>query len=262
MEEYLAFVDYIGNNLDGKYVYRFDFTTDTDTVWGDYFNITPTIIVPDLQPENNTISKSAKVNFDKKLNIAKKNGCFSMQDCFDGIVSLAFTELTEDDTIYYKDEPLRFDFGEPYEQVMDKVNECGSNFYDVVNKQIGDESIIEKLIDKISSEEETNLTEDIDKSEEEFKELFKLKKGDKCNLEELKTSLFEHGYINTDYIKKEGEYSFRGYIVDIYSFCQAYPVRVSFFGDEIERIYKFEELSQNEIETVDEITIYYKYINE
>ena len=39
------------------------------------------------------------------MNLAKKNGCFSMQDCFDGIISLAFTELTEEDTIYYNDEP-------------------------------------------------------------------------------------------------------------------------------------------------------------
>ena len=35
MDEYLAFVDEIGRTTDGKFIYRLDFTVDTDSVWGD-----------------------------------------------------------------------------------------------------------------------------------------------------------------------------------------------------------------------------------
>ena len=33
-EEYLGFVDEIGRTTDGKYLYRFDFTYDPDSLWG------------------------------------------------------------------------------------------------------------------------------------------------------------------------------------------------------------------------------------
>ena len=39
MEEFLAFADAIGRTLDGKHRYRLDFTVDTETVWGEFFNV-------------------------------------------------------------------------------------------------------------------------------------------------------------------------------------------------------------------------------
>ena len=48
----------------------------------------------------------------KKLELAKTNGCFSMQDCIDGIISLCFSQINDDESIYYNGEPLKFDFGE------------------------------------------------------------------------------------------------------------------------------------------------------
>ena len=80
MIEYLGFVDEIGRTTDGKYVYRFDFTVDKDTIWGEYFNITPSAIIPDLQADINSLTKQAKVIFPREMVIAKKNFCFSMQD--------------------------------------------------------------------------------------------------------------------------------------------------------------------------------------
>ena len=250
-EKYLAFVDYIGKNAEEEYIYRFDFTDDTDTVWGDFFNIAPTIIVPDLQPEENTISKSARVKFDKKLNLAKKNGCFSMQDCFDKIIALAFTELNEDDTIYYKDEPLYFNFGETFEEVEEKLNVCGYEFFDIVDKEIGDETIIDNLIETIDKEEEENSI-----SYAKYVEFLTLKVGEKISHEELNEKLFNAGYEKTDYVNKAGQYTIRGYIVDIYSFEHTYPTRISFFGNEIQKIVRFDEYDQSEINTVEEITFY------
>ena len=261
-KKYLAFIDYIGKNLDSeKFLYRFDFTDDTDTVWGDYFNISPAIIVPDLQPEENTISRSCKVEFDKKINLAKRNSCFSMQDAFDGIISLGFTELSEENIIYCDSKPLYFDFSEEYETVKEKLEKCGYSFIEISDKQIGDETIIDNLIEEINTDEEEPVNEsgstDFFKLElDEYEELMTLKVKDNISYNEINEILFNSEYNRVDYISKEGEYTLRGHIIDIYSYKHAYPIRIILFGNEVEKIVKFDENEQKEIETINEVTIY------
>lgn len=148
MEEYLAFADYIGRTIDGKYIYRFDFTVDADSVWGEYFNVTPAGIVPDLQPDINSLSKSCKVNFPIEMQLAKKNYCFSMQDCIDGIIPLIFSEISEDG-IEYNDAPLFFKFGENFETIKETLQSINIELYDIEDVKKGDESAIDDLIDNI-----------------------------------------------------------------------------------------------------------------
>lgn len=148
MEEYLAFVDFIGRTIDGKYIYRFDFTFDPDTVWGDYFNITPAAIIPDLQPDRNSLSSTGKVILPSEMELAKNNYCFSMQDCFDRIIPLIFSEISEN-TIEYCDSPFHLMFGEKYEVVEKILNAIGSKLYDVEIVEKGDDSTIDELIDNI-----------------------------------------------------------------------------------------------------------------
>lgn len=259
-EKYLAFVDFISKTVSNEYIYRFDFTDDTDTVWGDFFNIAPTIIVPDLQPEENTISKTARVKIDRKLNIAKKNGCFSMQDCFDKIIALAFTELNEDNTIYYNDEPLYFYFGETFEEVEKKLKCCGYEFFDIVDKEIGNETIIEDLIETITEEKVEKET--IQNVFSNYSELLTLKVGEEIERDILNEKLFNAGYERTDYVYKRGQYTIRGHIVDIFSYGHTNPIRISFFGNEIQKIIFFDEYEQSEIETIEEIIIFKKKIFE
>lgn len=148
MEEYLAFVDYIGRTIDGQYIYRFDFTVDPDSVWGEFFNVTPAGIVPDMQPDINSLSKTCKVNFPIEMQIAKKNYCFSMQDCIDGIIPVIFSEISED-AVVYNDAPLFFKFGEEYETVKNVLTSIGLEMYDVELVKTGDESAIDNLIDNM-----------------------------------------------------------------------------------------------------------------
>ena len=148
MEEYLAFVDYIGRTIDGQYIYRFDFTVDADSVWGEYFNVTPAGIVPDLQPDINSLSKSCKVIFPIEMQLAKKNYCFSMQDCIDGIIPLIFSEISEEG-IEYNDAPLFFKFGENFETIKETLQSINIELYDIEDVKKGDESAIDDLIDNI-----------------------------------------------------------------------------------------------------------------
>lgn len=153
MNEYLAFVDFVGMTIDGRYIYRLDLTTDTETVWGDFFNIAPAALVPDIQPDNNTLSHSFKAIFPRELVIAKKNFCFSMQDCIDGIIPLAFSEI-DDNMIKDNGVPFYLPFGEPFEKIKDLLERNGIEIFDMVEVEKGDDSAIDDLINAIGGEDE------------------------------------------------------------------------------------------------------------
>ena len=152
-EEYLAFVDEIGRTRDGKYIYRFDFTIDTETVWGDFFNVAPAVNGRNLQPDPNCLTKTAKVIFPRKMVIAKQNYCFSMQDCIDGIIPLIFCEIDED-TIEYKETPLFFKFGEKMSYIEEVLNILGIEMFEIEEVKRGDDSAIDNLINSMDNGDE------------------------------------------------------------------------------------------------------------
>ena len=164
MEDFLGFVDLIGLTIDGLPIYRFDFTTDTETIWGDYFNVAPSAIIPDLQPDKNSLSRRAKVIFPKEMVIAKKNYCFSMQDCIDGLIPLIFSEIDED-TLEYNEKPFFLHFGTPFEVIEEIFNTMGLEFYEIEEVEKGDESAIDDLIENMDS---SLIEEDDDDFDENF----------------------------------------------------------------------------------------------
>ena len=153
MEDFLGFVDLIGRTIDGKYIYRFDFTTDTDVLWGEYFNVTPSGIIPDLQPDKNALSRSGKIIFPREMAIAKKNYCFSMQDCIDGIIPLIFSEIDEE-TLELDNKPFFIRFGESFSEVKEKLNKVDLDFFELYEIEKGDDSAIDALINDLGTENE------------------------------------------------------------------------------------------------------------
>lgn len=155
MEEYLAFIDEIGRSIDGNYTYCFYFTYDKEIVWGEYFNICPTSIIPNLTPDNNTLSHKININFPQKLNLAKNNTCFSMQDCIDGILPLAFVDIYDNDKpLLYKNKPLFFPFGEDKNIIIEKCN--------TLNLLVGE---IEEILNN-NDEEIDNIINNINNSDD------------------------------------------------------------------------------------------------
>lgn len=148
MIEYLGFVDYIGKTNDGEYIYRFDFTVDKDTIWGEYFNVSPSSIIPDLQADKNSISSRCKANFPCEMQIAKKSYCFSMQDCIDGIIPLIFSDV-DNESMMVDGKPFFLSFGEEFYDVKDKLSAIGIEIYDIEDCYTSDESAIDNLIDYI-----------------------------------------------------------------------------------------------------------------
>ncbi len=82
-----------------------------------------------------------------------------------------------------------------------------------------------------------------------------LKVGDCCDLEELTLFLVENGYTAFELVEGSGTFARRGGILDIFSPNYPDPLRVEFFGDEIDRIVFFDTLSQRTVESVEEAEI-------
>ncbi len=66
--------------------------------------------------------------------------------------------------------------------------------------------------------------------------------------------LLKLDFKRVDFVYEPGQFAVRGGIVDVYSFAHDIPVRIDFFGDEIDSIREFEletQLSKNKVDSVD-----------
>ncbi|MFR5263602.1 MAG: transcription-repair coupling factor [Christensenellales bacterium] len=84
----------------------------------------------------------------------------------------------------------------------------------------------------------------------------KLRLSDIIKPEELKKNIVKLGYEPMSMVESIGEFSSRGGIFDFYSPSQRHPVRIEFFGDEIDSIRTFDIETQRSVQSIDEITIY------
>ncbi|TWT68133.1 Transcription-repair-coupling factor [Crateriforma conspicua] len=82
-----------------------------------------------------------------------------------------------------------------------------------------------------------------------------LKVGQTLAPEDVRAWLAEAGFAGTTAVQFPGEFATRGGLLDIYSPDQPLPIRVEWFGDEIESIRTFDLSSQRSIESVTEIEL-------
>ena len=81
-----------------------------------------------------------------------------------------------------------------------------------------------------------------------------LKKGDEISHEDLIERLASSGFEKVDFVSSPGQFAIRGSIVDIFTFSFNYPYRLSFWGNEIEKIHVFDcntQLSKSEEVKID-----------
>ena len=82
-----------------------------------------------------------------------------------------------------------------------------------------------------------------------------IKKGEKISPSFIVDLMEEYGFERVEFVYEPGQYSIRGSIVDIFSYSDAYPYRVDFFGDEVESIRVFDVEDQLSREQLEDITI-------
>ena len=84
-----------------------------------------------------------------------------------------------------------------------------------------------------------------------------LRKGESLSHSVISDILFEEGFRKVDFVTMPGEFALRGSLVDIFSFADEKPLRIDFFGDEIETIRHFNPDNQLSMgEALAEVSIY------
>ena len=88
------------------------------------------------------------------------------------------------------------------------------------------------------------------------KQIMTLKAGDVVDLEQLICQISGLGYDREAQIDGPGQFAVRGGILDIYPLTEELPIRMEFWGDEIDSLRTFDVDSQRSVENLQEITIY------
>jgi len=84
---------------------------------------------------------------------------------------------------------------------------------------------------------------------------FTLRTGETADWEGTLQRLYRLGYDRVDVVSAVGEYAVRGGILDVFAATADAPVRVEFFGDDVESIRSFELQSQRSTAALDALTV-------
>ena len=77
--------------------------------------------------------------------------------------------------------------------------------------------------------------------------------GDTVDLDDLGRRLADAAYTRVDLVEKRGEYAVRGGIVDVFPPTEEHPLRVEFWGDDVEEIRTFAVADQRTLEKVERL---------
>ncbi|WP_232819815.1 transcription-repair coupling factor [Nocardioides allogilvus] len=80
-----------------------------------------------------------------------------------------------------------------------------------------------------------------------------LTKGSTAALDDVVRGLADAAYSRVDMVEKRGEFAVRGGIVDVFPPTEEHPLRVEFWGDEVEEIRSFSVADQRTVETLDRL---------
>ena len=82
-----------------------------------------------------------------------------------------------------------------------------------------------------------------------------IKTGDQKDPEALKAWLVERGFSPADLVGTRGEFSARGGILDVYPPTASRPIRIEFFGDQVESMRTFDPVAQKSVAETAEVAI-------
>lgn len=85
--------------------------------------------------------------------------------------------------------------------------------------------------------------------------LLTLAPGQAIGRDELVARLTRQGYERVDMVESKGHVAVRGEIVDFFPLASEYPLRVAFWGDEIDEIRRFDPATQRTVERVEWVTV-------
>ena len=88
------------------------------------------------------------------------------------------------------------------------------------------------------------------------KSILELKTNDEIEIKKIVNFLVSLGYERQTIVNKTGEFAVRGYVVDIFPLSSDFPIRIEFWGNQIDTIKSFNIDSQLTIDNLQNIVIY------
>ncbi len=85
--------------------------------------------------------------------------------------------------------------------------------------------------------------------------MLELKPGLAIERDDLVRRLIRQGYERVDMVESKGHIAVRGEIVDLFPLASDYPLRVAFWGDEIDEIRRFDPATQRTLEKVATVSV-------
>ena len=125
----LIYVNIIGNNSEEELVYEFYFSDEAEMAWGMDWEYRPATVCNIGIPQRMNYDSIKIVRSKIILTVAQKNSCFSMQDCKDGVIPIAWENIDgyED---YPDDGRMVLPFGTDIDSVEFILNSRGM-FFDI-----------------------------------------------------------------------------------------------------------------------------------
>ena len=117
---FLIYVNMVGKNYEGKFLYEFIFSNTTKNIDGDEWDTFPASGRPEA-PHDQFIKKVGRLESELKLDVIQNSDTFAVWDAVDGVIALAWENINAYDS--YPEKRLCFKFGETIKIVEDKLYE-------------------------------------------------------------------------------------------------------------------------------------------
>jgi len=117
---YLIYVNMVGKNYQGNYLFEFIFSDTTKNIDGEEWDTFPASGRPQA-PHDHFIKKVGRLESELKLDVVQNSDTFAVWDAVDGVIALAWENINAYDS--YPDKRLCFKFGEKIKEVEEKLYE-------------------------------------------------------------------------------------------------------------------------------------------
>jgi hypothetical protein len=117
---YLIYINSIGKDWKGNYLYEFLYGDNIDGVDGEEWDSVPASGRPE-PPHEEFVKKVGRLTTELKLSLIQESNTFCIWDAVDGIIALGWEDIDEYDE--YPENRLWFKFGEELSSVNDKLYE-------------------------------------------------------------------------------------------------------------------------------------------
>lgn len=116
---YVVYVQEVGKDNDGNYVYEFLISEDPDSIWMDSWNEIPVCNETDVKPSQDYYDYVKELRTDIKLSLGQNNCCVSFMDIKDNIAAIAYEDLSEAEE--YPEPRIVILYGDPLDEVEEML---------------------------------------------------------------------------------------------------------------------------------------------